>query len=41
MTNSLSHALAHAIVDDHLRTAQDRRTTRPTAGRFRLLMSRR
>jgi hypothetical protein len=38
MTNSLSLPLAHAIADDHLRAAQQRRTTRSTSGRF---MSRR
>jgi hypothetical protein len=39
MTNSLSHALAHAIVDDRLRTAHEGRTTRPVAGRLWGVMS--
>jgi hypothetical protein len=39
MTN-LSQPLAQANVDDRLRAAQQRRTTRSTAGRFRRLMSR-
>lgn len=32
MTNNLSTALAHAIADDRLRTARERRRHRPTAG---------
>jgi hypothetical protein len=40
MTPNLSQPLAHAIADDRLRAAQQRRTTRSTGGRFRRLMSR-
>jgi hypothetical protein len=39
MITNLSQPLAHAIVDDRLRAAQQRRTTRATAGRLRRLMS--
>jgi hypothetical protein len=35
MTNSLSSALAHAIADDRLRTARERRSRGSTAGLVR------